>query len=639
MSLVKQLWIGVLLIVLIAFGSSFIVSTLSAKRYLEQQLLLKNIDNATVLALSMSQMPKEPVAIELLLAAQFDAGHYQAIQLIGPDRQVLVERRNDGKVADVPAWFVRLIPLQVAPGTAQVSDGWKQYGILTIQSHPGFAYQSLWNETGWLLLACLLLAAFSGVLGAVVLKLILLPLGRVVRQAEAMQARRFITNPVPKTPELAVLVRVMNNLSQRVRAMLADESGRLEKLRREAHFDPLTGLFNREQLFSRVDEALAREDAAAAGALVITRVLSLAAVNRTQGRASADTLLTRLGEVLNALVDDNPDWYAGRLNGADLVLFAPGATEVETLAQQVHERMKEVVAQIETLREVPLPTAATRYHSGETLSHILSRVDVTLLQAESSLYNPVHVCLEPHDSIPSDLKLWREQIEQALAEGRIALAEFPVKDFAGALLHVECPVRIQLQPDGEWLTAGQVIPWANKLGLTQKIDAAVVDLALAKLPQSAVEIGINLSARALADEAFHTWLLERIKATIKTTPSLASRLWLEFQEAHVARHFPQFRSLSRALLDLGCKVGIEHAGHQVEHISALHDLGLHYVKIDGSITRGIDSNLANQVFLRGVCLITHSIGVLTLAEGVQTAAEAALLPSLGVQGMTGPAVK
>ncbi|TAK90058.1 MAG: EAL domain-containing protein [Burkholderiaceae bacterium] len=635
MSLIKQLWIGVLLIVLVAFGSSFVVSTLAAKRYLEQQLLLKNIDNATVLALSMSQMQKEPVAIELLLAAQFDAGHYQSITLAGPEGGVLAERQNQASIDAVPAWFMRMIPLRVAPGVAQVSDGWKQYGTLTVQSHPGFAYKSLWQETGWLLLACLLLAALSGALGAVILRVILRPLGRVVRQAEEMQMRRFITNPVPKTPELAALVRIMNHLSERVRAMLEDEAGRLEKLRREAHFDSLTGLLNREQLFSRIDATLSREDAAAAGTLVITRVLSLAAVNRTAGREAADALLVCLGNVLNGLIREHPDWHAGRLNGADLVLFAPGVNEVETLARQLHEAMKDAVAKMDTLKEVPLPTAATHYSSGETLSHVLSRVDVALLQAESSPYNPVQLCEETREHMPSDFQHWRVQIEQSLDAGRVMLAEFPVRDMSGGLLHVECPVRLQLEMNGAWLTAGQVIPWANKLGLTQKIDAVVVTHALDKLRRGSGDVGINLSARALIDDQFHVWLCERLKAA----PALAPQLWLEFQEAHVVRHFPQFRKLSRALLDLGCKVGIEHAGHHVEHISALHDLGLHYVKVDGSIIRDIDSSLANQVFLRGICLIAHSIGMLALAEGVQSHAEAEMLTSLGVQGMTGPWVK
>ena len=75
MSLIKQLWIAIALVMTVAFGGSLVVSVLSARHYLEQQLQVKNIDNATALALSLTQMEKDPVTMELQVAAQFDAGN------------------------------------------------------------------------------------------------------------------------------------------------------------------------------------------------------------------------------------------------------------------------------------------------------------------------------------------------------------------------------------------------------------------------------------------------------------------------------------------------------------------------------------------------------------------------------------
>src|SRR4030066_1083652 len=95
MSLTKQLWLAVAAIMTIAFGISFLVSAWSAKNYLEDQLRLKNIDNANSLALSMSQIEKDPVLIELLLSAQFDIGHYKQIKLTSPTGKVMIERVSD----------------------------------------------------------------------------------------------------------------------------------------------------------------------------------------------------------------------------------------------------------------------------------------------------------------------------------------------------------------------------------------------------------------------------------------------------------------------------------------------------------------------------------------------------------------
>ena len=147
MSLTKQLWLAIGLVMALAFGGSMLVSVLSARHYLQQQLQVKNIDNATSLALALSQLDKDPVTVELQVAAQFDAGHYRFIRIVSPTGQTLVERSFSGSLQGAPGWFARLIPMNAEPGRAQIQDGWKQYGTLTLASHDQYAYQSLWTGT------------------------------------------------------------------------------------------------------------------------------------------------------------------------------------------------------------------------------------------------------------------------------------------------------------------------------------------------------------------------------------------------------------------------------------------------------------------------------------------------------------
>ena len=82
MSLFRQLWLAVILVTLTSFIGSFAVSMLSTRSYLEQQLHRKNIDSANSLALSISQLSKDPVTIGLQIAA-------------------LLRRRSDGKSARI----------------------------------------------------------------------------------------------------------------------------------------------------------------------------------------------------------------------------------------------------------------------------------------------------------------------------------------------------------------------------------------------------------------------------------------------------------------------------------------------------------------------------------------------------------
>lgn len=298
MSLIKQLWIAIIVVMTIAFGGSMVVSVLSARHYLEQQLQVKNIDNATALALSLSQLPKDPVTVELQVATQFDAGHYRFIRIVSPTGQTLVERIFTGQLQGAPAWFAALIPIRAAAGQALIQDGWKQYGTLTLASHEQYVYKSLWEGTLELLLWFVLGSVITGIAGTLAIRFITRPLGDVVGQAEAIAERRFLRIAEPRTPELRSVVRAMNSMVERLKALFSEEAARLEALRQKVNLDALTGLSGREHFLSQLRELLVGEDSGAEGVLVMLRVKDLNMLNARLGRQRADVLLQQLAGVL-----------------------------------------------------------------------------------------------------------------------------------------------------------------------------------------------------------------------------------------------------------------------------------------------------------------------------------------------------
>lgn len=635
MSLIKQLWIAIAVTMILAFGGSFVVSTLSAQKYLAQQLYLKNFDNATSLAISLSQVADDPVTVELLLSAQFDSGHYQFIRLLDPNGKTLLDRSNPVVPAGAPKWFQRLIPLQSLPGVAQVQNGWQQFGTLTLQSHSRFAYESLWQGTLRLLLWFGLGAALIGLVGSLALKAITQPLHDVVDQAEAIGARRFIIIQVPKTLELRSVVSAMNTLSARIKSMLEEETARLENLRRQNEHDTLTGLLQREPFLRRIESLLARDDASAAGVLVIARFAGLSEINRELGRQITDQLLCRIGEKFSAMAAEHPDWLAARLNGSDFALLAPGGEETPlALAQAVSGALHLAIDDANLAGERLLPIGATSLDPGEPLGQLLSRADTALGAAELNEAAAVQV-VNKHDTVQpfSDLKSWRTALTGVLEAEALKLAKYPVVDSSGALLHFEAPARLLI--DGDWLSAGVVMQWAARLGLMPRLDGGVVKAALQEIRQKDEPLGINISAEAVCDAEFCAGLRKQLQQA----PELAARLWIEVPESGAFRHVEEFRALCLAVKPFGVKIGLEHVGHQFSRIGDLHDLGLDYIKIDASFIRDIQANPGSQAFLRGLCMIAHSIGLTTIAEGVQSQAEVEILPGFGVDGMTGPGVR
>lgn len=637
MSLIKQLWLAIIILMILAFSGSFIASTISSKHYLEQQLQMKNIDNAASLALSLSQMEKDPIKIELTLSAQFDTGHYQYIGLIDPNGKIISERKSNAAATQAPNWFTKLVPIKVQPGIAQVQDGWSQFGTLSLESHSSFAYKELWNGTLLMLFWTVLMSLASGYLASLALRRILSPLNQVVNQAEAIGDRRFITIEEPKTLEFKAVVAAMNRLSNRIKAMLKDESQRLEQLRLEANYDPVSGLMNRPYFFSRVEAYMTNEEGFTDGVLVISHLADLAKIDQKLGHDETNALLKRLGEALEGLCKQSPSLLAARLNGTDFAIFSGQPTDSYALCSQVKGVILKAAGLQSSFPSMSLPTVAGKIGKLDRVEAVMQLITNVIKDMGPDKADILYVIGESdisrhHDK---DENEWRKLLNTALDAKRLKLAFYPVVDRQGELIHQESPVRLQLRPDEPWLSAGEFISWAIRLDLMTRVDNLVVETAINELSKGAMPIGLNISTRAMCNEAF----VAQLTALIKQNPNCASRLWLEVPEQGAFEHFVEFRSFCNLLKPLGCKIGIEHVGAQVSRLGELHDLGLDYIKIDVSVIRGIDSNTGNKAFLRGLCLIAHTIGLMAIAEGVQTEQEIATLPELGIDAMTGPGIK
>lgn len=635
MSLTKQLWLAITAIMTLAFGISFLVSVWSAKGYLEDQLRLKNIDNANSLALSMSQIEKDPVLVELLLSAQFDIGHYKSIKLTAPTGKVMIERISDDVADQVPAWFVNLIPLHTEPGIAQVQDGWRQYGTLAVISHNRFAYQSLWQGNLRLLAWFLASALLCGVIGTLILRAITRPLGDVVKQAEAIGARRFITIKEPRTQEFRSVVRAMNALSGQVRSMLDEESTRLEQLRRLAQYDVLTGLMNREHFLKRIQHALEDEDTAPTGVLFILRLPDLIKLNKELGREATDILLKRVAGALQESCPDTP-CLIGRLNGSDFAVLAPDVDSAAELANQISARTRLSINDPSAATQHTMLLGAAVYRHGDAVSQVLSRADLALGRAEQEGGSAIEsgdpdVEWKP---VASLVAAWQGLIETALNQRQVQFVTYPVLNGQGKLIHFEAPARMQNTKSSLWMSAQEFMPWASRLGLTERIDVAVFDCALDWLETNEGPICLNVSPQSVCDPV----LTARYYRALKRSPQVASRIWIDIPEFVAYRHAREFRVFCNTLKPLGCKIGLEHVGNQICHMGELYDVGLDYLKIDRTIIRDIDQNPGNQTFLRGLCTIAHTMGMMTIAEGVLNEREAVCLQELGFKGMTGPGI-
>lgn len=631
MSLIKQLWLTILLVLLLAFGGSLLIGLTSLKQYTEREMLIKNADNANALALSMSQLDKDPVTIELLLAAQFDTGHYRLVELRSPEGEVMVSREASEHIDDVPGWFVDMHRFEIPAGEAVVQDGWQQYGTVILESHHSYAYRSLWQNTQRLVIWFAAAALLSAGLAWWIVHSIRRPLRMVIEQARDIGNRRFTTSREPRTQELRQVVVAMNLLSSTVRDMLSQESEKLDRLRRKLQQDEVTGAANRNHFMQLLSSELDAESNHGNGSLTLVRLARLAQINESLGHQETNRLLGDVADALKQLVSVHGGGHVGRLNGSDFALLLPGDDDLTTLAESLKAKLHPVIDS----RPVPmgLPMAVVDYTHGDARGDLLSALDGALARAEADGDHALVVATGANrQSLYNNREDWRRAIGLALDEG-IQLAHYPVLDGEGQLLHYESPSRLRLKND--WQPAGVFMPWISRLSLNVEFDLAVVKAALQSIESEDKPLGINLSQQAAQDSRF----ISGIKPLLKQHPNAATKLWLELPESIAVHHLEGFRGLCRELQPFGCQMGLEHVGPEFSRIADLHDVGLAYLKIDASLVNDIDQQPEQQAILRGMATLAHSLGVLVIAEGVKTDAERLSVLEIGLDGATGPGVR
>ena len=636
MSLTRQLWLAVIASTVLAFTGSFIVSMLTARNYLENQLAIKNRDNANSLALSITHVPKDPINIELQVAAVYDSGQYELIKLVDPEGKTMIERQTPEEAIDAPDWFVKLFPIVSRPGLAQISDGWKQFASIELISQRGYVYQELWKGALQLLYWFLAGGVFVGFLGTLLVRSLSRPLKAVVHQAEAISHRRFETIPLPRVPELRSVSEAMNTMVGRLKAMFDEEARRLEEVRREANLDKLTGLGNRSYFMGRLGNELNSDDTKPDGALMLLRLSDLAEINRRVGREITDNMVRQTGEIVASIVARDPEGMAGRLTGADFALLLPNLGEHETVAEELLSRTSDAANTHGLKASRTGQLGITVYRKNESVGAVMSRLDAALAAAEAKGGNAWEAIFDEAVVQSTSMSDWKVLIENAVRKRELKLVRFAVNASDGQRMHYECPLRLRSPDHDDWIAAGGFMPMASRLKLTAKLDLGALELALAELNRDQdVELALNLSGESIPEAEF----VNRLQALLQSNPEASKRLWLEAPEVGVFRNFEHFAAFCRRISPLGCNIGVEHFGHSFSQIGRLHNLGLDYLKVDGSFIRDIHEQSGNQSFLKGLCSIAHNIGLSVIAEGVQAQEEIAVLPGLGFDGMTGPGVR
>ena len=643
MSLLRRLWLSIGVLLVTVFAVTMTVFGISGSNTLQEQLAIETENTARSLAQVLSLEAEvsgadelDPVIVQLRLSPFTDLSEFELVELRDPTGNSIFRSQNTPPVTDAPAWFKEIFAVETFPATAPVMLGWNNWE-LSLTPFGGAAYDELWRASKRS--ATAMLAAFfvAGVIGQLILSRLLLPLNHVVSQASAIGQRRFTKIDVPNTAEFAAVARSMNDLSDRVQAMLADEAELLKSKKAFSDLDETTGLLNRDTFVDQFRTKLSRENEEALGSAALIRILGLADMNREYGRHLIDNLLSDIGASLRSLSND--DRYGsscsiGRMNGADVCAIATNETNAKNLADVMQRMVRTVLTDHGIDGRYRVAAACIQYEYGDGIGDLFTAMDGALAQSElqsGGSVVPAELNKAANDQRSTQM-FWQRHLETALTNNQLSLRWYPVKDKQNAMLHLEGMARLTIE-DEEY-NAGQFMPWVFRLGLTLDFDKAVVRSALEALPKKEERLHVNLSAESLKGDAFTQWL----DSLLSTTSDDFSRLGFEVSESAVLAAKDQFENLVSTMTSLGCQVGIEHMGYRPEIIAELGKLGPSYLKIDSLYTQNLSANEGNRAVVSSLSSVAKSLGVDCIVEGVSSLDDRDSAFEIGVRGASGQAI-
>ena len=423
----------------------------------------------------------------------------------------------------------------------------------------------------------------------------------------------------------------------RFRGTAQDITGRRrieEQLAHQAVHDALTGLPNRLLAAERLEQALARSSRTGSEVAVLFVDLDrFKLVNDSRGHAAGDELLVTVAERLRRVVRGSD--VVARFGGDEFVVVCEDRTaafEASRVAHRITEALRDPF--VVDGQEVFLSASV-----GIAVSEGAGSPETLLRDADAAMYRAKEKGRSRSEFFDATMRTaaiehleTQSALHRAIERDELRVLYQPVVDVAsGAVTGVEALVRWD-HPQFGLVPPASFIPLAEETGLIVPIGAWVLGEATAQLARwrqqpwgGSLTVNVNLSARQLRQPD----LVPALMAALLRSGLEPGRLCLELTETTFMEDAGNHRETLTAIQELGVGLAIDDFGTGYSSLTYLKRFPVSVLKVDQAFVRGLGEDASDTAIVKSVIDLAHALGLVVVAEGVETSEQVEHLRELG----------
>jgi len=619
MTLSKQLMLLIAMMFLAIFALNFYISINNIKDYLQVESEITAQDTATSLGLSLSphMYAEDDGILETMVNTIFDRGYYLEILLEGAGGKELVRKTNPKTFQEVPDWFVEWLPMETATALSEISTGWTVAGRVHVTVHPGIGYLKLWQQARKTLVYSAVALVFFLVVLVFIVRLVLIPLGRIERLALSIADGSFDTiDPLPWTAEIRNVAVSMNLMSGKIEGVIRNLNARLEEVGDRMRLDEVTGLEMRATFETEMKQRFMSDGK---GFVFLVRIDELGEFASTHSNAEVDAFIKDfVGAVRKALDDRNlVGDFLYRIVGAEFILLAECEDQAAAVAlcERIMEHLGELGDQVG--KDNIAHVGGVPFDPQGTTASMVSAA--TEAYEKARLIGPNSFAINEQGSNAHDLDTWKKLVASIIDEQRFEV-DFTAQAYALAegetdtLVIEEAMARVE-DHDHEPLPIGTFVSVAETIGRIHAFDMAVVRLVLEYIAASNLDhdVAVNLSFASLASNEFRSGLYDLLQQNDRA----AQHLVFSVTAYGATRDLAAFRSFIDFAHRNGAKVILKRFEPRFIPMDDINKYHLDYIRLARVFTEGLGSNAEKRRLVEALKQLGELLDIHVVAEGVQ----------------------